>query len=75
MIPLLRKSKMSKLPFKLFSITAFVPVILISELQQDTAEITTKQLNQKGMLAVNWLRPGSTKIVIPISTTQTPQKL
>jgi hypothetical protein len=41
---------MSKLPF---TVTALVPMLLISQLQQDTAEITTKQLNQQGMLAVN----------------------
>ena len=44
---------MSKLPF---TVTALVPVLLISQLQQDTAEITTKQLNQQGMLAVNWVQ-------------------
>ena len=44
---------MSKLPF---TVTALVPMLLISQLQQDTAEITTKQLNQQGMLAVNWVQ-------------------
>ncbi|MCO5799712.1 MAG: 5'-nucleotidase, lipoprotein e(P4) family [Dolichospermum sp. OL03] len=44
---------MSKLPF---TVTALVPVLLVSQLQQDTAEITTKQLNQQGMLAVNWVQ-------------------
>jgi 5'-nucleotidase (lipoprotein e(P4) family) len=44
---------MSKLPF---TVTALVPALLISQLQQDTAEITTKQLNQQGMLAVNWVQ-------------------
>ena len=44
---------MSKLPF---TVTALVPVLLLSQLQQDTVEITSKQLNQQGMLAVNWVQ-------------------
>ncbi|WP_413173329.1 5'-nucleotidase, lipoprotein e(P4) family [Anabaena azotica] len=44
---------MYKLPF---TVTALVPALLVSQLQQDTAEITTKQLNQQGMLAVNWVQ-------------------
>lgn len=43
---------MSKLPF---TVTALVPVLLISQLQQDTA-FTGQQLNQQGMLAVNWVQ-------------------
>ncbi len=44
---------MSKLPF---TVTALVPVLLLSQLQQDTVEISSKQLNQQGMLAVNWVQ-------------------
>ncbi|MBD2136801.1 hypothetical protein H6F32_04150 [Anabaena sp. FACHB-1237] len=41
---------MSKLGFKFFSVTALVPTLLISQLQQNTA-FTDQQLNQQVMLA------------------------
>jgi 5'-nucleotidase (lipoprotein e(P4) family) len=49
---------MSKLPSKFFAITALAPVVLISQLQQDTQQQTTtgKQLNEQSMLAVNWVQ-------------------
>lgn len=46
---------MSKLGFKFFSVTALVPTLLISQLQQNTA-FTDQQLNQQVMLAVNWVQ-------------------
>ncbi len=49
---------MSKLPYQYFAITALAPVLLISQLQQDTQQQTTtgKQLNEQGMLAVSWVQ-------------------
>ena len=40
---------------KLIPLTALVPALLVSQLQQDTA-FTGQQLNQQGMLAVNWVQ-------------------
>lgn len=40
---------------KLIPITALVPALLVSQLQQDTA-FTGQQLNQQGMLAVSWVQ-------------------
>ncbi|MBD2505394.1 5'-nucleotidase, lipoprotein e(P4) family [Anabaena azotica] len=49
---------MSKPPSQYFAITALVPVLLLSQLQQDTQQQTTtgKQLNEQGILAVSWVQ-------------------
>jgi 5'-nucleotidase (lipoprotein e(P4) family) len=49
--------KTFKLPTQCLTITALVPVIVISGLQQNTQEnITQQQLNQQAILAINWVQ-------------------
>ncbi|MEH2438540.1 MAG: 5'-nucleotidase, lipoprotein e(P4) family [Nostoc sp.] len=48
---------MSKLPTKFFAAPALLPVLLLSQLQQDTqGVINNQQLNEQSMLAVNWVQ-------------------
>ncbi len=48
---------MSKLSSQFFSSIAIVPMLLLSQLQKDTPDnITSKQLNQQGTLAINWVQ-------------------
>ncbi|MBN3908285.1 MAG: 5'-nucleotidase, lipoprotein e(P4) family [Nostoc sp. NMS1] len=48
---------MSKLATKFFAVPALLPVLLLSQLQQDTqVGISNRQLNEQSMLAVNWVQ-------------------
>lgn len=48
---------MSKLSSQFFPVTALLPVVLVSQLQQDTQKgISNQQLNEQSMLAVNWVQ-------------------
>lgn len=48
---------MSKLPTKFFTAPALLPVLLLSQLQQDTqGVINNQQLNEQSMLAINWVQ-------------------
>ncbi|MBE9001433.1 5'-nucleotidase, lipoprotein e(P4) family [Nostoc sp. LEGE 12447] len=48
---------MSKLSTKFFAAPALLPVLLLSQLQQDTqGGISNQQLNEQSMLAVNWVQ-------------------
>ncbi|MBD2341826.1 5'-nucleotidase, lipoprotein e(P4) family [Calothrix sp. FACHB-156] len=51
---------MSKLRSKFFAVPALLPVLLLSQLQQDTqggkGGISNQQLNEQSILAVNWVQ-------------------